>query len=213
MSVVEADDTALGFIDVAANALAMMILATLFVIILSAAPPRPGSEVVEDKTELLNIPVATDYALSPNNRYFIVQDAGIADVALDPFVDLLARGQATAVTELGSLSVVVPRRGRRDYDEYRAFYRPNVVALAAVSAPIASDEQVAKFVADLEALHAESNIAGTFFVTTDGLETFAPVYWELRGRGLPLRWRSLAQGQEIVFTQKPADFTGVARKW
>jgi len=187
-----------GFLDVAANALAVMILATMMLLIV-AAPIRISGEVIPDEsTPELNFPTPSDPVMRPLYAYYLVTSSGIVSIDLDALTIAAAEAGGSAQTDQGRLRITVPRSARRDWNQYRARFLPDIQALRTLARPI-TENYLSTLVDHLREDYEKHRIVTTWLVVPDGIETAAPVYWGLRGAGVPVRWHITDQDSEIIF--------------
>lgn len=204
-------DTDVGMLDVSANVLAVLILATMLVIS-AAAPPVPRGEVLSDDTRELFYPSPIEAVLAPHSRYVFVLNEGLVTLDLDAFAQALATGDVIAETDQGSMTLVTDRRMYRDLNDYRASLTPNWTALREAAKPLdeAAVEEEAEMAADG---FASRGVATTYLVSAEALSAFAPLYWSLRDGQVPIRWSSVPVGQNFVFQRRVDDFEQRSRQW
>jgi hypothetical protein len=202
----QSDDS--GFVDVAANALAIVILVTVIAVLLSSVPQRRG-EVLAQSTPPLAFPVALDPTRAPLNSYWYVTEEGLTEVTFDKVATALASGETTVNTELATFYFQNARSGYRDLDEYRLDIRPNMTVLRA-SAQAMYPENMSVVVEEFEEAFANENRVPTFLVLPDGYQTFARFYAELRQADLALRWRPVQPQGVAVLVRTITQFeTGI----
>jgi hypothetical protein len=220
-------DTETGFLDVAANALAVIILATLFILIVSARPPVRGDAPPPPPTGELTMPPRLDEPFPPLSQYYVVLGPGLADLDLTgmaraaikevPGAPSLPEAAGSDTKMDGSppwrLSFQTPRRPRRDYSEYTAIVTPDYGRLRAQAAPLDGSDAVAHLTDVLQRRHADDMLVPTFFVLPDGVDVFAPLYFALRGQDIPFRWFPVAEGAPLRFSHKPENAETRALRW
>lgn len=206
-------DAETGFLDVAANALAVIILATMFMIILSAQPPLTGDAPPDAPKADLAMPARLDTAFPPLSQYYAVVGTGLVRIDLDALARQVHDGVEGPTTDQGRLTFILDRLGRRDYDEYRSVTTFDTRQLRAQAASMADPAAVAAMADSLEAAYAEAAFLPTFIVLPDGMTAFAPLYHALRERGLALRWFTIADGVPITLTNRPEDAETRGRRW
>lgn len=191
-------DTEAGFLDVAANALAVMILATMMLLVVAAPIRIVGETEPDSSTPEVTFPVRSDPTSRPLYDYFLASDAGIAAIDLDAIALATARAAGDSETEQGKVGIVVARTSRRDWNDYLANFSPDYSVLKAQSQ--AMDEfQVERLVSQLVERYEAERVSPTFFVLAEAIEIVAPVYWGLRLKGIPVRWYPTKYGASIEF--------------
>ncbi|NKN31686.1 hypothetical protein [Marichromatium bheemlicum] len=191
-------DTETGFLDVAANALAVMILATMLLVVVAAPLRLPGDTPPDTHEARLRFPTDSDPVMRPLYRYFLVSDAGVVAIDLDGLARACMAAAGDARTAQGQMGLIVDRRARRDWNHYRASLRPDYAVLKAQSRQL-DVEELAAFVATLGEDYARARVSPTFLVLPDGLATVAPIYWALREAGTPVRWFAARYEAAIPF--------------
>lgn len=187
-----------GFLDVAANALAVMILATMMLLAV-ASPIRLAGEVVPDEqTPTLNFPRAVDPLMRPLFAYYFVTKAGVTPIDLDALARAVAETGGDAQTEQGRVRITVPRRARRDWNEYRARFVPDLEALRKNARPIGETDRAALLERLRQDYERHGSVA-TWLVAPDAIAAAAPLYWGLREAGVPVRWHIADTNAEIRF--------------
>lgn len=204
-------DSEMGMLDVSANALAVLVLATML-IISAAAPPAVRGEVARDDIPGLFYPSPLAGALSPLSRYVVVSSAGATVLNLDPFAEAFAGNETQAVTSQGEGTLVVDRKRYRDLNDYRVRIIPDWDALEAQAAPLDPDG-IALEASVARGAFADDRIATTYFVRSDAVAEFAPLYWELRNAQAPMRWVTVPPSTALNFTRRVENFERRARQW
>lgn len=205
-------DAEVGMLDVSANALAVLILATMLVLS-AAAPPVPRGEVLRDDVPALFYPSPIDAVLAPHSRYVLVLPEGLVDLDLDAFAAALAQGDVVARTAQGELTLVTDRRIYRDLNDYRATLTPDWPALADAARPLDGDDAPRAEADAAGALFDGAGTATTYFVTAEAMAAFAPLYWLLRDAQVPIRWVTVPTGQNLVFQRRVDGFERRGRQW
>lgn len=210
-----AEDSEVGMLDVSANALAVLILATMLVIS-AAAPPALRGEVRADTMPTLHYPSPLDGVLAPHSRYVIVMVNGVAELDLNGFAGQLATGQTSVRTEQGQAVLITDRARYRDLNEYRLSITPDWDVLVAQANGAASDAVNDVFTqeAATAAQHfQQDNTASTYLVAIDAVDAFSVLYWKLRTAQTPIRWATVEKGQSLVLTRRVENFERRARQW
>jgi hypothetical protein len=202
-------DDEVGMLDVSANALAVLILATMLVISLMA-PPLVRGEIRSKLAPLLHYPSPLDGALAPHSRYIIVLKEGLVEMDLNAFALGLSEQSIRAETPQGTAVLVTDRRLYRDLNDYRLRVKPDWEALAAQVSPL---EEAAQEVQRASHLFKQNNIASTYLVSSDAIDTFANLYWKLREAQPPIRWISFQKGQTLILSRRVENFERRMRQW
>lgn len=198
-----------GFVDVAANALAIVILVTMIALLLASVPQRRG-EVISNDTPALSFPVALDPTRAPLNTYWYVSDSGLTEVVFDDVAKALADGETTVRTELMTAYFQNARSGYRDLDEYRLDIRPNLTALRDAAQPMDTAKISALVERLTQAFEADTQVP-TFLVMPYGYDQFAQFYAHLRQTDIALRWRPVSEEGVAVLLRAVTQFeTGIA---
>jgi hypothetical protein len=200
------DNVEAGFLDISANALAVIIFATMISLIVGSSPVVRG-EIAAQSPPDLSFPVPLDQPLPPLTAFEVVTAVGLTSLDLDTMIE------ADGPSDQGLFSLRVERMAYRDLDEYQATVTLDLAKLRASAVPF--DDQaplnllVAKFHEDFD----RHNIAPTFLLSRDGISTFPRLYWALRKAGVPLRWQVLGDTGEIRMLRNLSMFETRARRW
>jgi hypothetical protein len=208
----EVQDEGLGMLDVSANALAVLILATMFVLII-AAPPAMLGEVEADNSPDLFYPSPMAMIVAPQSAYWMVSDTGLTRLELDALVAPLAAGATVARTAQGEATLVIDRRHYRDLNDHRLSI---VIDWSAVAQSAITFENVLSDPSGLPAIleaFSQHDIVPTFIVTPGGTTAFADIYWHLRGERVPMRWVSAPVGTQLTLSRAEANFERRSRLW
>lgn len=198
-------DTEAGFLDVAANALAIMILATMMLLVVSAPIRTAGDVLPSGDTPEISFPEKADPVMRPLYAYYFVSEAGVTLIDLDAIARAVAAAAGDASTEQGKMSLITPRRARRDWNDYRGTFAPDYAAIKAGAVSIGSAERNA-FTTELSTRYEAENVVPTFHVLPEGIENFAPIYWALRTEGIPVRWYPTKYGSSILYERSARIF-------
>lgn len=193
-----ASDTEAGFLDVAANALSVIILATMMLIVVSAPILMLGDTRPKEETPTLTFPLTPSPTARPLFSYHYITPAGLTDLDLDALAE-------TGEGAHGRLSVQTPRTALRDWNEYQARFTPDYAAIRA-SAQALDADAVEAAVERMTARFERDNLAPTLFVTPDATAIAAPLYWGLRARGVQVRFRVFDYASAVLFSHNPGTF-------
>ncbi|WP_333713903.1 hypothetical protein [Yoonia sp.] len=205
-------DTDVGMLDVSANALAVLILATMLVITV-AAPPAPPGEVQSDTPPDLFYPTPLEVSVAPSSTYWAVTDAGATVIDLDGFAVGLTGGATVARTPQGEATLVIDRSNYRDLNDHRLQLNLDWTQLSATAQPLATMQGVQDITAALRGAFDQDGLVPTFIVTPEGSSVFAQVYWELRKDRVPLRWVTVTSQSPLVLSRRTENFETRARQW
>ena len=206
-------DTDVGMLDVSANALAVLILATMLVLTV-AAPPALRGEVRAAARPDLFYPSPLDAVVTPQSAYWIVTGAGLTRLDLDAFATGLSDGSTVATTPQGEATLIVDRRNTyRDLNDHRLQVSLDWDAVAGTAAPIAGAADVAEAVTAIGAAFTGDGTVPTFVVADDGMAAFAALYWALRQEQVPMRWVSIATRTHLVLSRRVDNFETRVRQW
>lgn len=198
-----------GFLDVAANALAIMLIVA--VLILQTVTP-PGVQGAPPPVRASDLTVAPrdDAALPPLSTYWIVGRHGFARLDLEPMVATLAAGRNRAQGPLGTLRMIPTRVVTKDYDRFAATFTADEAALARAAQPLDDPETAARFAEDARDRYDRNRISPTFLVRPQGIAQFVPAFHALRAQEVPFRW---FVREEIEFSRKAGNFARATRRW
>lgn len=204
----EDSEGSLGFLDVAANALAIIMLTTLLLISASQAMRSDGESVRVNEREILGLPERQDAAFPPLSMYHIVTAEGLARVDLASMVKEFKTGRTFAQTDQGMLSATASTT-RRDYDVFFAEFTPNLDYFRGVAEPI---DPVAGTATSLAAAFGEQTLRPTFLVLPEATDTFTPLYWALREARVPFRWFALTS-KKIPLSRHHRNYARRTSRW
>ena len=205
-------DSDVGMLDVAANALAVLILATMLVLTV-AAPPAPRGEVrSSDKPELF-YPSPLDVAVPPQSVYWIVTEGGLTPLDLDGFATGLSDGSPVARTAQGEATLIIDRRNYRDLNDHRLQINLDWAAITGSAISLATPQDAAIASDDIRQRFEQGGIVPSFVVTAAGTEAFSIIYWNLRRDQVPMRWVPIVMQTPLVLSRRVDNFETRARQW
>lgn len=205
-------DTEVGMLDVSANALAVLILATMLVLTV-AAPPAPRGEVRASDRPDLFYPSPLDVVVAPQSAYWIVTEAGLTQLDLDGFAAGLVDNAPVARTAQGEATLIIDRGNYRDLNDHRLQMSLDWEAIKGSANPIEKPEDAMAASDDIRAAFEQEGIAPTFVVTAQGIGPFASIYWDLRKEQVPMRWVSMADQTHLVLSRRVENFEARERQW
>lgn len=184
------DDADVGFLDVTANALAVVLIATLFALQTLETWKAILTDPWASNDPTLPYPIRRWAALTEFNDYYLLRSDGALFFDRDRMVAaLLESGRTTGTFEEGTV-VIVPLLTAlgRDLGHYRITWRPSPPGRAA-AIPLASDEDLTAFVSRLENRYGRLHRAATLFVAPEAMATFTRLHTFLADPDRRLRWR------------------------
>jgi hypothetical protein len=191
-----------GFLDVAANALAIVILATMMLLLLSAPMATTGEPPpIDDPPEIARQPLPDPNARPYRRIYYVAEDKA---VRLD-FGALAAAALDGAPTDQGRLDLRTVRVMRRDVDEYRATFRPDHAALKAAAEPL-EGESLARLVDRVRDAHEASRASAALLVYPDGVAGGGRLFWALRAADVPVRAYFASYGAGVALERRASSF-------
>lgn len=205
-------DTNVGMLDVSANALAVLILATMLVITV-AAPPAPMGEVRSETPPNLFYPTPLEVSVAPASTYWAVTEAGTTVIDLDGFAVGLVGGATVARTLQGEATLVIDRSNYRDLNDHRLQLNLDWSQINATAQPLATAQDVQAITDALRVSFDQDGLVPTFIVRPEGTNLFAQIYWEMRKDRVPLRWVSVTSQSPLVLTRRTENFETRARQW
>ncbi len=201
-----------GMLDVSANTLAVLILATMFLLTV-ATPPAVQGEVAADTSPDLFYPTPMAIVVAPQSAYWMVSDTGLTRFDLDGMVAQLATGATLARTAQGEGTLVIDPSRYRDLNDHRLTIVIDWAAIARSAIPFETvQDDLSGVPAILEAF-AQNSIVPTFVVTPEGTAGFADIYWRLRRERVPMRWVSAPAGTSLTLSRVASNFERRARLW
>jgi hypothetical protein len=204
-------DSDVGMLDVSANALAVLILATMLLITV-AAPPSPRGEVRASERPDLFYPSPLDLPVPPQSAYWVVTGAGLTRLDLDAFAEGLAGGASVTRTDQGEATLIIDRRNYRDLNDHRLHLSLDLGALSQTAIPIGSAEDLSRASEEIRREFEQAGILPTFLIMPDSIEVFAPVYWHLRTGEVAMRWTAISDGR-LILSRRVDDFETRRRGW
>lgn len=177
-----------GFLDVATNVLAIMMIVTMFALLTmkteTAVPQDP--RFTEEPVFALRIqPTPTE---RPFLHYYLVLEGGIVRWEQERYVERLLVEGLREMIELpqGKLRVS-PSMAPRDPDSFTASFLPDFPTLAEVAEPL-TEETAGEIASGIVERWEDDGRAPNFVVFPSGMEAFATLYAGLREESVWLRW-------------------------
>ncbi|MCB1880499.1 MAG: hypothetical protein KDI54_10650 [Gammaproteobacteria bacterium] len=211
----DAENNETGFLDVAANTLAVILIVALFAIqqIQQQSPFRVDPYAEEPPP--LSFPLTVPRVFPPYSRYYLLFDDGIVSWDQEKAVrELVQQNFRTPVRADGTVVFSpMPFEGR-DVDSYRVTWTPAFDELQKRLLLI-NDDTIPKLTEQLEASYKEANISPTFLVLASGMDAFAKLYPQLVDpkRNFRWRWYSWKKDRPIVISRSYKNFVTLGNAW
>ena len=177
-----------GFLDVAVNALAVIVIVTMFALLTVDVGTAARSDPRFDEEPPLPLRVQPRLPERPFLDYYLVFDGAIVRWEQERYVErLAAEGLREVVALPGGKLRVSAAAERRDPDSFTATFAPDLPALAGAATALTPEtaESVASAILERHDLHG---MAPNFIVYPSGMEAFETLYRRLRGAPVWLRW-------------------------
>lgn len=202
----------IGMLDVSANALAVLILATMLVITVAAPPALRGERQTDERPKLF-YPSPLDVVVAPQTTYWTVTGAGLTRLSIDDLVVDLAAGNTIARTDEMEVTLIVGRNGYRDLNDHRLQVSLDWDAVRQGAVPVTGDANRVAATEMIRTAFENQSIAPTFIVLAEGAEAFAGLYWQLRDEQIPMRWTAISAGAPLVLSRRVSNFETRASQW
>lgn len=209
---VDFPDAEVGMLDVSANALAVLILATMMVLTV-AAPPAPRGEIRTSARPDLFYPSPVDLVVTPQTDYWLITDGGITRLDIDAFASGLVDGSTLARTPQGEATLIVDRRNYRDLNDHRLLITPDWDVIRKTGLPLTTPEGTATVTKAIQTAYESDAILPTLVVLTEGTESFSDLYWSLRETEVPMRWVPIVEQTQLTLSRRVSNFESRRIKW
>ena len=196
-----------GFLDVAANALAIMIFVTMFALLTVRSEPTVLHDARFDRERPLTLRVQPPLAERPFLDYYLVFDGMIVRWEQERYVEhLIEHGLRDTVQAEGGKLRVSARMEPRDPNSYTASFAPDFDALAGRATVLTAEavDAVAAKIRDREKTHRR---VPNFVVYPSGMEAFESLYTELREAPIWMRWFLWPDDAPLKIERRVANFT------
>lgn len=195
-----------SFLDVAANALAVVIVATMFALLTVEFATTGLRDPRFDAEPALGLRAQPTLPERPFFDYYLVFDGRIVRWDQERYVDaLMDRGIAGTIELPGGKLRIGLATEPRDLDSFAASFTPDFARLADAATPVTERT--------IEALAAEAvermkihGVAPNYIVYPSGMAAFESLYRRLRTTGLWLRWYMRDEGQSIGIERRSRHF-------
>lgn len=205
-------DADIGMLDVSANALAVLILATMLVLTVTAPPAARGEILSEERPEVF-FPAPLDVVIAPQSTFWVVTEAGLTELDLNAFASELALGSPLARTPQGEATLVIDRRNYRDLNDHRLLITLDWNVMRDGAQDTQTAEGVAVVAATIQHSFQSDAVAPTFVVSAAATADFADLFWHLREAEVPMRWVALAEERQLVLLRRSDTFETIWRRW
>ena len=177
-----------GFLDVATNALAVIVIATMFTLLTVETETTERSDPRFDGEPSLTLRTQPPLAERPFLDYYFVFDGVIVRWEQERYVELLAvEGLRDPIALPGGKLRVSVAAEPRDPDSFTASFIPDLSALAGLATVLTLETAESVASAILER-HETGGTAPNFIVYPSGMESFEMLYHRLRDAPIWLRW-------------------------
>lgn len=196
-----------GFLDVAANALAIMIFVTMFALLTVRSEPSILHDPRFEREPPLSLRVQPSLSERPFIDYYLVFDGRIARWEQERYVEhLIEHGLRDTVQAEGGKLRVSARMEPRDPDSYTASFVPDFDALAGRATVLTAEaiDTVAAEIRDREKTHGRMP---NFIVYPSGIKAFEVLYSELREASIWMRWFLWSNDVPLQVERRAANFT------
>lgn len=211
----DAENNETGFLDVAANTLAVILIVALFAIqqIQKQTPFRVDPYAKEPPP--LSFPLTVPRIFPPYSKYYLLFDDGMVSWDQEKAVRELRKNNfRTPVRSDGTVVFSPMPFELRDIDSYRVTWMPAFDELQKRLLVI-NDDTLPTLIDKLEASHREANVSPTFLVFASGMDAFAKLYPQLVDpkRSLRWRWYSWERNRPIVISRSYRNFVTLGNAW
>lgn len=196
-----------GFLDIAANALAVIIFVTM-VLLLTVSVTSSGRPIpAHDKTVTLPDPQLG--VLGPFRLYYMVSQHGITPLDLTPFQQGFAAGERRVKAAIGTATLTLDRQGlsSRDMNAFgmKVTFSPAGIADAAL--PLETEEQAEQALATItQQLSQTGASAVTVVLAPDGASRFARLFHRFDQNGISFRMARLPVNWDLTIGRRAVDF-------
>ena len=196
-----------GFLDVAANALAIMIFVTMFALLTVRSEPTVLHDPRFDRELPLTLRVQPPLAERPFLDYYLIFDDMLVRWEQERYVEhLIEHGlRDTVRVDGGKLRVSITMEPR-DPDSYSASFVPDFDALAR-RATVLTTETVEAVAAEIRGREKTHGRVPNFVVLPSGMDSFEALYTELRETPIWMRWFLWPDDAPLKIERRVANFT------
>ena len=196
-----------GFLDVAANALAVMIFVTMFALLTVRSEPTVLHDPRFERELPLTLRVQPPLAERPFLDYYLVFDGMIVRWEQERYVEhLIEHGLRDTVQMADGKLRVSARMEPRDPDSYTASFVPDFDALTERATLLAADAVAAVAAEILDREKAYGRMPN-FIVYPSGMKAFEALYGTLREAPIWMRWFHWRDDAPLRVERRAAHFT------
>ncbi len=182
------EEEQVGFLDVAANALAVVIIVTLFAVQALRVQTVWRGDPRATEEPPLPFPMKAAHALGPFTRPWIVGDGWVMPGPQDEAARSMWEGRTLDVgTPQGRVALFSMARRGHDVDLYRASWWPRADGFERRALP--DEAAVGAFLDGLETEFRDRHVAPSFLVTAEGMPLFTEIARRLLREPRELCWR------------------------
>lgn len=202
-----------GFLDVAANALAVILFVTMLLLLTVSASTSGRSIPEHDRT--VTIPEPKLSVLSPIRLYYVISERGITYIDLSPFHIGFFAGERKVTSDIGQATLTVDRPGQsgRDMNAFSSSVRFNPAGIAKLAQPLGTQADVnAAFDAIQQQLLTSQAGTLTAIIAPGGASNFVALFQRLDDADIPFRMAPMPANWELDFRRKAVDFNSRLRE-
>ena len=209
------EDNETGFLDVAANTLAVILIVTLFAIQTIQQETRYRVDPYAEEPPTLAFPITTPMVFTPYSQYYLVFDDGIVRWRQENAVKAIAESNgARKVSAEGNIIFTPMPYESRDVDSYKLTWTPDLDILGQRLEPL-TEKLANEIIAELEKAYVDENISPTFLVFDSGMNAFSMLHERLADPAQRLRWRwyTWEEKRPIKIVRSFRNFTRLDYAW
>ena len=196
-----------GFLDIATNTLAIVMIVTMFALLTARPQTSAQRDPRFEEVPRLALRVQPPLAERPFLDYYFVFDGRIVRWEQERYVDeLIAGGLRETVALPGGKLRVSAAMEPRDPDSFSATFVPDWPALAEGAIRLDSEAVEAVAAGIVDRLKSRS-LAPNFVVFPSGMDAFETLYRRLRDERIWLRWFLWPDNVPLKIERRVAHFT------
>ena len=196
-----------SFLDIATNALAIVIIVTMFALLTVKPESSAQRDSRFDEEPRLALRAQPPLIERPFLDYYLVFDGRIVRWEQERYVvELIANGLRDTVELPGGKLRVSAAMEPRDPDSFSASFEPDFPVLAERATPL-GPETVEGVAADIVERLGTRGPAPNFVVFPSGMDAFQALYRSLRERPIWLRWFLWSEDTPLKIERRVAHFT------
>lgn len=209
------DSNETGFLDVAANTLAVILIVSVFAIQKIQQQTSFRIDPYAKEVPSLNFPLTAPRIFPPYSKYYLVFYGGIVAWDQEKAVQKLDNETFQGTVHADGIVIFTPTPfQKRDIDSYRVTWKPDFEQLQKRLQPI-DDETVGILVTQFSNMYDNDNVSPTFLVFSSGMSAFTKLYPYLVDpkQGLNWRWYNWEKGRPIVISRSYRNFATLGNTW